>query len=113
MGRETSTGHRALGFFGVTFGHIVLAILQSPELLVEKTESQSKEHTPRAASLAAELLGSPLLTSCLLAHNALCGKKAFQSPNWGKANANALFQNAAESVLLRGCGCEHAQFALL
>lgn len=55
-----------------------------------------------ARQFTVQLLNSLLRTPCLLGHNALCGKKAFQSPNWGKANANALFQNAAESMLLRG-----------
>lgn len=97
-------------FFGVTFGHIVLAILQSPRARGgENRKSKQRAHASgsfscceAARQFKVQLITSPLLTLCLLGHNALCGKKALQSPNWGKANANALFQNAAESMLLRG-----------
>lgn len=52
-GREHCThsfGAHLAVFFGFTFGYIVLAPLQSPELLAEKMESQRKEHRPWAAA---------------------------------------------------------------
>lgn len=88
-----------------------------PELLAEKMESQRKEHRPWAAALAVLQRASSYLKSncstfpCL--HPGIPVYKHFVAKmhsksktggGGGRANANAIFQNAAEFVFLRGGG---------